>query len=84
MADDTQKQPSPSDYLWSVAAKKISIMAGKAGVALIGTAIARKLAYKYGFNVNIETFQAQIAGAILLGTEWLHDWLKVKTGKSWL
>lgn len=76
--------PAKSNYLLSVAGKKISYMAGKGAVALAGSAFATHLAYKYGLNITLPTLQASVAGATLMSLEWLHDFVKVKTGKSWL
>jgi len=73
-----------SDYLWSIAGKRLGYMAGKGATALAGSVVATHLAYKYGWNVHLEVLQAIVAGVVLLVTEWIHDWLKVKTGISWL
>lgn len=80
MSDEQPKQ----NYLLSVAAKKLAIMAGKGAVALASSAVATHLAYQYGFNITLPTLQASVAGATLLALEWAHDFIKVKTGIRWL
>lgn len=78
---DTQTK---SDYLWSVAAKKLGYMVAKGVTALASSALATHMAYQLGWNIQLPTLQAGAAGVALLATEWLHDILKVKTGLSWL
>lgn len=85
MTDQNQNETkSKGNYLLSVAAKKVSIMAGKGAVALASSTFATHLAYQYGFNITLPTLQASVAGATLLVLEWAHDFIKVKTGVTWL
>jgi len=59
-------------------------MAVKGVTAIAGSALATHLAYQYGFNITLPKLQAGVGLAVLTAMEWLHDFLKVKTGKSWL
>lgn len=83
MSDEKPTQ-SKSQYLWSVAGKKLGYMLAKGVTALASSAFATHLAYQLGWEIQLPTLQAGAAGVALLATEWLHDFLKVKTGKSWL
>ncbi len=83
MSDEQPIQSKP-DYLWSVAGKKLGYMLAKGVTALASSAVATHLAYQLGWNIQLPTLQAGAAGVALLATEWLHDYLKVKTGFTWL
>lgn len=73
-----------ADYLWSVAAKKVSYMIVKGVVALAGSSLATQIGTKYGIALNPTVLQSSVAIGTLGVVEWIHDYLKVKTGKNWL
>ena len=75
---------SRADYLWSVAGKKLGYMAGKLALGFVSSAGVMHLAYKYGWEVHPEQIQIEVTSGVALMLHALHDYLKVKTGKSWL
>jgi hypothetical protein len=77
-------QQSVSDYLWSVAAKKVGIMLTKGAVAVAAAPVVTSILPKFGIHIDTVELRTGLPVAVLAGAEWLHDYLKVKYGWKWL
>lgn len=87
MADSQEQKQEPAtqaDYLWSVAGKKLAYLAGKLALGFVSSAGFMRLAYKYGWNVHPDQVVMAVTSGVALIVHGVHDYLKVKTAKSWL
>lgn len=73
-----------ADYLWSVAAKKISLDVAKVLVGLLTSLAVKAVLDKYGIFIDREKLMGGITVLVTSGLSWAHDYLKVKYGIAWL
>lgn len=77
------KQPI-ADYLWGVAAKKVSLDVAKVVVGLATSLAVKAVLDKYGIFVDREKLMSGVTLLVATGLSWAHDYLKVKYGIAWL
>ncbi len=73
-----------ADYLWGIAAKKVSLDIAKVLVGLVTSLAVKAVLDKYGIFVDREKLMGGITLLVTSGLSWLHDYLKVKYGIAWL
>lgn len=90
MADPTPPAPITvpqqpfADYLWSVAAKKISLDVAKVVVGLVTSLAVKAVLDKYGIFVDREKLMGGVTTLVMVVLSWAHDYAKAKLGVAWL
>ena len=65
-------------WLFTVALKKVVVIAVKGVISLIGGAVAQHLIVKLGVTYDPIKLQEGLTVLMLGGVEAVHDWLKLK------
>ncbi len=87
--DNSTPTPAPAqggigNYLWGIAAKKISLDAAKVVAGLVTSLAVKAVLDKYGIFIDREKLMGGVTLAVAAALSWAHDYLKVRYGFHWL
>lgn len=72
------------NWLWSVALKKVAYAVAKLLITLLTSIKVEGMLKQHGINVDIPAITIALPATLYGGLEAIHDYLKLKTGISWL
>ena len=72
------------NWLWQVALKKVAYAVAKGAIALLASSKLLPIIEAHGVHVDQAALSVALPTTLFGLLEAAHDWLKVKTGMSWL